>query len=123
MTDLNKTYHQCPACGRPGLAVAAYSPQTNVLYAQIQNLCADYKVRADNIQSKPRDQYNKSGKVVFAEAVTKVRRLVPRSRWKPARPLWSWETKSVELFTSTGHRWRHTLQWRRWTAICAPRSK
>ena len=94
MTDINKTYHQCPThAGGRDWPFSAYSPQTNVLYVQIQNLCADYKVRADNIPSKPRDQYNKSGKVLFADGKDKVGRLDAISV-ETGRTLWSWETKA-----------------------------
>ena len=94
MTDINKTYHQCPThAGGRDWPFSAYSPQTNVLYVQIQNLCADYKVRADNIPSKPRDQYNKSGKVLFADGKDKVGRLDAISV-ETGRTLWSWETRA-----------------------------
>ncbi len=94
MTDINKTYHQCPThAGGRDWPFSAYSPQTNVLYVQIQNLCADYKVRSDNIPSKPRDQYNKSGKVLFADGKDKVGRLDAISV-ETGRTLWSWETKA-----------------------------
>jgi hypothetical protein len=31
------------------------------MYVQLQNLCADYRVRVDNIPSLPKDQYNTMG--------------------------------------------------------------
>jgi len=94
MTDINKTYHTCPThAGGRDWPFSAYSPQTNVLYVQIQNLCADYKVRADNIPSLPRDQYNKRGQVLFADGRDKVGRLDAISV-ETGRTLWSWETKA-----------------------------
>jgi len=94
MTDINKTYHTCPThAGGRDWPFSAYSPQTNVLYVQIQNLCADYKVRADNIPSLPRDQYNKRGQVLFADGKDKVGRLDAISV-ETGRTLWSWETKA-----------------------------
>ena len=61
ITDYSKTYRQCPThAGGRDWPFAAYSPQTNVMYVQLQNLCADYRVRVDNIPSQPRDQYNTS---------------------------------------------------------------
>jgi alcohol dehydrogenase (cytochrome c) len=92
MTSLTKTYHQCPThAGGRDWPFSAYSPQTNAIYVQMQNLCADYKVRADNIPSKPRDQYNKIGKVVFADGRDKVGRIEAVSV-ETGRTLWSWET-------------------------------
>ena len=94
MTDINKTYHTCPThAGGRDWPFSAYSPQTNVLYVQIQNLCADYKVRADNIPSLPRDQYNKRGQVLFADGKDKVGRLDAISV-ETGRTLWSWETRA-----------------------------
>ena len=94
MTDLTKTYHQCPThAGGRDWPFSAYSPQTNALYVQMQNLCAEYKVRADNIPSKPRDQYNKIGKVVFADGRDKVGRIEAVSV-ETGKTLWSWETKA-----------------------------
>src|SRR5690606_28040696 len=69
------------------------SPETNVLYIQIQNLCADYRVRADNIPSKPRDQYNTIGKTLIADGHDKIGRLDAVSV-ETGRTLWSWETMS-----------------------------
>ena len=92
MTDLKKTYHQCPThAGGRDWPFSAYSPQTNALFVQMQNLCANYRVRADNIPSKPRDQYNKVGPVVFADGHDKVGRLDAISV-ETGKTLWSWET-------------------------------
>jgi alcohol dehydrogenase (cytochrome c) len=92
MRDLNKTYHQCPThSGGRDWPFAAYSPQTNVMYVQLQNLCTDYKVRADNIPSKPRDQYNTSGKPMVADGSTNIGRLDAISV-ETGKTLWSWET-------------------------------
>ena len=92
MRDLHKTYHQCPThSGGRDWPFAAYSPQTNVMYVQLQNLCTDYKVRADNIPSKPRDQYNTSGKPMVADGSTNIGRLDAISV-ETGKTLWSWET-------------------------------
>jgi alcohol dehydrogenase (cytochrome c) len=92
MRDLTKTYHQCPThSGGRDWPFSAYSPQTNVLYVQLQNLCTDYKVRADNIPSKPRDQYNTSGKPMVADGSTNIGRLDAISV-ETGKTLWSWET-------------------------------
>jgi alcohol dehydrogenase (cytochrome c) len=92
MTDLNKTYRQCPThAGGRDWPFSAYSPQTNVMYVQLQNLCADYKVRANNIPSKPSDQYNTIGPQVLAEGSTNIGRLDAISV-ETGRTLWSWET-------------------------------
>jgi alcohol dehydrogenase (cytochrome c) len=92
MTDINKTYHQCPThSGGRDWPFAAYSPETNVMYVMLQNLCTDYKVRADNIPSKPRDQYNTSGKPMVADGSTNIGRLDAISV-ETGKTLWSWET-------------------------------
>jgi alcohol dehydrogenase (cytochrome c) len=92
MGDINKTYHQCPThSGGRDWPFAAYSPQTNVMYVMLQNLCTDYKVRADNIPSKPRDQYNTSGKPMVADGSTNIGRLDAISV-ETGKTLWSWET-------------------------------
>jgi alcohol dehydrogenase (cytochrome c) len=92
MLDKNKTYHQCPThSGGRDWPFSAYSPQTNVMYVQLQNLCTDYKVRADNIPSKPRDQYNTSGKPMVADGSTNIGRLDAISV-ETGQTLWSWET-------------------------------
>jgi alcohol dehydrogenase (cytochrome c) len=116
MRDLNKTYHQCPThSGGRDWPFSAYSPQTNVLYVQLQNLCTDYKVRADNIPSKPKDQYNTSGKPMVADGSTNIGRLDAISV-ETGRTLWSWETPASNyspvlataggiLFNGTMDRW------------------
>jgi alcohol dehydrogenase (cytochrome c) len=92
MRDLYKTYHQCPThSGGRDWPFSAYSPQTNMLYVQLQNLCTDYKVRADNIPSKPHDQYNTSGKPMVADGSTNIGRLDAISV-ETGKTLWSWET-------------------------------
>jgi alcohol dehydrogenase (cytochrome c) len=92
MRDINKTYHQCPThAGGRDWPFTAYSPQTNVMYVQLQNLCADYKVRANNIPSKPSDQYNTIGPQVLSDGSTNIGRLDAISV-ETGRTLWSWET-------------------------------
>jgi alcohol dehydrogenase (cytochrome c) len=92
MTDYKKTYHQCPThAGGRDWPFSAYSPQTNVMYVQLQNLCADYKVRVDNIPSKPKDQYNTIGPQVIADGSTNIGRLDAISV-ETGQTLWSWET-------------------------------
>ena len=94
MTDLHKTYHQCPThSGGRDWPFSAYSPQTNVLYVQLQNLCTDYKVRADNIPSKPKDQYNTSGKPMIADGSTNIGRMDAISV-ETGKTLWSWESEA-----------------------------
>ena len=94
MRDINKSYHQCPThSGGRDWPFAAYSPQTNVMYVMLQNLCTDYKVRADNIPSKPRDQYNTSGKPMLADGSTNIGRLDAISV-ETGKTLWSWETQA-----------------------------
>lgn len=92
MTDYKKTYHQCPThAGGRDWPFSAYSPETNVMYVQLQNLCADYRVRVDNIPSKPKDQYNTIGPQVLADGSTNIGRLDAISV-ETGQTLWSWET-------------------------------
>jgi alcohol dehydrogenase (cytochrome c) len=91
ITDLHKTFHQCPThAGGRDWPFSAYSPQTNVMYVSLQNLCANYRVRADNIPSKPSDQYNTIGPQVIADGSTNIGRLDAISV-ETGRTLWSWE--------------------------------
>jgi alcohol dehydrogenase (cytochrome c) len=106
MTDLKKTYHQCPThAGGRDWPFSAYSPQTNVMYVQLQNLCANYRVRADNIPSQPRDQYNTVGPQVLSDGSANIGRLDAISV-ETGQTLWSWETPasnySPVLATSGG---------------------
>ena len=106
MTDYKKTYHQCPThAGGRDWPFSAYSPENNVLYVQLQNLCADYRVRVDNIPSKPKDQYNTIGPQVLADGSTNIGRLDAISV-ETGQTLWSWETPasnySPVLATSGG---------------------
>jgi alcohol dehydrogenase (cytochrome c) len=92
MTDLKKTYHQCPThAGGRDWPFSAYSPQTNALYVQIQNLCTNVRVRADNIPSKPVDLYNTIGPSVLADGRKGLGRIDAISV-ETGRTLWSWET-------------------------------
>jgi alcohol dehydrogenase (cytochrome c) len=92
MRDLHKVYHQCPThAGGRDWPFSAYSPQTNAMYVALQNLCTDYKVRADNIPSQPHDQYNTSGKPLIADGSTNIGRLDAISV-ETGKTLWSWET-------------------------------
>ncbi len=109
LTDLHKVYHQCPThSGGRDWPFAAYSPDTNVMYVQLQNLCTDYKVRADNIPSKPRDQYNTSGTPMWPTARPISAGWTPY-RWRPARPC------------GIGKRRRPTIRrcWRRRAGCCS----
>jgi len=106
MTDIHKLYHQCPThAGGRDWPFAAYSPDTNVMYVELQNLCTDYRVRADNIPSKPHDQYNTLGKVLIADGSTNIGRLDAISV-ETGKTLWSWETPasnySPVLATASG---------------------
>ncbi|HEX4273095.1 MAG TPA: PQQ-binding-like beta-propeller repeat protein [Rhizomicrobium sp.] len=94
MLDLNKSYHQCPThAGGRDWPYAAYSPESNAMYVQIQNLCADVSVRADNIPSQPHDQYNTQGANKLADGHDKIGRIDAISV-ETGKTLWSWETKA-----------------------------
>jgi alcohol dehydrogenase (cytochrome c) len=92
ITDYSKTYQQCPThAGGRDWPFSAYSPQTNVMYVQLQNLCANYRVRVDNIPSQPKDQYNTIGPQIVAPGSTNIGRIDAISV-ETGRTLWSWET-------------------------------
>ncbi len=94
MLDLNKVYHQCPTHGGGrDWPFSAYSPQTNVLYVQIQNLCTNASVRADNIPSVPHDQYNTQGPSMIADGKTGIGRIDAISV-ETGKTLWTWETQA-----------------------------
>jgi alcohol dehydrogenase (cytochrome c) len=92
MRDLNKVYHRCPTnAGGRDWPFSAYSPETNALYVEIQNLCVNTRVRADNIPSKPIDLYNTIGPQVLADGRQNLGRIDAISV-ETGRTLWSWET-------------------------------
>jgi alcohol dehydrogenase (cytochrome c) len=93
MRDINKTYRQCPThAGGRDWPFAAYSPETNVLYLQLQNMCSDYKARLDGEPSPPR-QYNTIGKAMIAEGKDKVGRIDAVSV-ETGKTLWSYEQRA-----------------------------
>ena len=92
LRDLKKTYHHCPPhAGGRDWPFTAYSPQHNVMYVMLQNMCADYRVRADNIPSKPADQYNTIGPMVLTDGKSNIGRIDAISV-ETGKTLWSWET-------------------------------
>jgi alcohol dehydrogenase (cytochrome c) len=92
MTDVNKTYRICPTYdGGRDWPFSAYSPQTNVMYVDLQNLCTDRKVRTDNLPSLPDAAYNVSGSDVIATGKTNVGRIDAISV-ETGKTVWSWET-------------------------------
>jgi hypothetical protein len=75
MQDVNKVYHQCPThAGGRDWPFTAYSPETNVMYVQLQNMCADTGTRLDG-DAVPARQYNTSTKVVISDGHDKVGRI------------------------------------------------
>ena len=107
MTDIHKVYHQCPThAGGRDWPFAAYSPDTNVMYVELQNLCTDYRVRADNIPSPSRmTSTTPCGKELIADGSTNIGRLDAISV-ETGKTLWSWETPasnySPVLATASG---------------------
>lgn len=94
MRDLNKVYHQCPThAGGRNWPFSAYSPSNNLMFVQIQNLCADTRVRADNIPSKPHDQYNTIGRPQLADGKKGIGRIDAISV-ETGKTVWSWETSA-----------------------------
>jgi len=93
MRDLHKTYHQCPThAGGRDWPYSAYSPENNVLYVQLQNMCADTSTRLDG-EPTPARQYNTNAKYTFADGKTKVGRIDAISV-ETGKTLWSWETRA-----------------------------
>ncbi len=106
MRDIHKLYHRCPTnAGGRDWPFSAYSPQTNTLFVQIQNLCVDTRVRADNIPSKPSDLYNTIGPQVLADGKKNLGRIDAISV-ETGHTVWSWETPasnySPVLATASG---------------------
>jgi alcohol dehydrogenase (cytochrome c) len=92
MRELNKVYHQCPShAGGRDAQFTAYSPHTNALYIQLQNSCEDASVRADNIPSQPRAEYNTHDKYMLSKGKTNYGRLDAVSV-ETGKTLWSWES-------------------------------
>jgi alcohol dehydrogenase (cytochrome c) len=93
MRDLHKIYHQCPThAGGRDWPFTAYSPETNVLYVQLQNMCADTGTRLDG-EPIPARQYNTTTKPVIADGHDKVGRIDAISV-ETGKTLWSWETRA-----------------------------
>ena len=92
MRDLNKVYHHCPThAGGRDWPFSAYSPDANVLYVQLQNLCADTNARTDRVPT-PAMEYNTNGKYMLADGKTNVGRIDAVSV-ETGKTLWSWETR------------------------------
>ncbi len=92
MRDMNATYHICPTyAGGRNWPFSAYNPGSNVMFIQLQNLCADMKVRTDNIPSRPNNQYNTTAKMLVADGKKNIGRIDAISV-ETGRTLWSWET-------------------------------
>ena len=113
MRDMNKTYHICPTYdGGRDWPFSAYSPQTNVMYVQLQNLCADMKVRTDNIPSLPQQP------VQHGRPTTMHRRR--QDQYRPHRRHQCGNRQDgvelgnagVQLFADPGDGGRAGLQWR-----------
>lgn len=93
MRDLTKTYHQCPThAGGRDWPFSAYSPATNLLYVQLQNLCADTRARADRVPI-PAYQYNTDAKMMLADGKTNIGRIDAISV-ETGKTVWSWETRA-----------------------------
>ena len=95
MTDIHKVYDLCPThAGGRDWPFSAYSPQANVMYVQLQNLCTDIHVRADNIPSKLPDGYNVLGTAKISPGHTGIGRIDAISV-ETGKTLWSWENKAT----------------------------
>jgi alcohol dehydrogenase (cytochrome c) len=94
MRDINANYHVCPSTnGGRDWPFSAYSPETNVMYVQLQNLCMDTRVRADNIPSGPSSMYNTRGSQMLADGKTNIGRIDAISV-ETGKTLWTWETRA-----------------------------
>jgi alcohol dehydrogenase (cytochrome c) len=65
-----------------------------MLYVQIQNLCTDIKVRANNIPSKLVDGYNVTGVSKISPGHSGIGRIDAVSV-ETGKTIWSWETKAT----------------------------
>jgi alcohol dehydrogenase (cytochrome c) len=119
MLDINKIYHICPTyAGGRGWGYSACSPQTNVMYVQLQNLCANMDVRTDNIPSLPRNTYNTGGRQSVSDGKINIGRIDAISL-ETGKTFWSWETPASNyspiLTTPAGY-----FSTAGWIAISAP---
>src|SRR5579863_6831816 len=94
MLDVKGKYHECPSHeGGRDWPFSSYSPRTNVMYFEIQNLCADVVIRYDNIPSQSRDTYNTRTTDVLADGHTRMGRIDAISV-ATGKTLWRWETEA-----------------------------
>ncbi|HVZ28412.1 MAG TPA: PQQ-binding-like beta-propeller repeat protein [Rhizomicrobium sp.] len=92
MRDPEKTYRICPTYdGGRDWPFSAYSPETNVMYVDLQNLCADRKLRTDNLPSLPGASYNVTGPDMLPPGKTTVGR-IDAINVETGKTVWSWET-------------------------------
>ena len=93
MRDVHKIYHQCPThAGGRDWPFTAYSPENNVLYVQLQNMCADTGTRLDG-DPIPARQYNTTTRPVISDGHDKVGRIDAISV-ETGKTLWSWESRA-----------------------------
>jgi alcohol dehydrogenase (cytochrome c) len=92
LKEVGKTYQMCPTyMGGRDWPSGAYSPKTNVMYIQLQNLCFDTQARTDR-DPAPQFVYNTLNTYKFAPGKDKVGRIDAISV-ETGRTLWSWETR------------------------------
>ena len=112
MMDMKKEYHQCPThSGGRDWPFSSYSPENNVMYLEMQNLCTDIVVRHDNIPSPARDdQYNTQSRICAGRRQEGPGRIDAISA-STGKTLWSWETRGLELFLGALDLGRVVVQW------------
>jgi alcohol dehydrogenase (cytochrome c) len=92
LKEEGKTYHVCPTyTGGRDWPMSAYSPKSNLMYVQLNNLCIDTTARKDRLP-EPRFGYNTNNVGKFATGKDKVGRIDAISV-ETGRTVWSWETR------------------------------
>lgn len=104
MKDITQSWLHCPShFGGRNWPFTAYNPRTKVLFAMLQNTCAEKTVMQR--EPIPLYQYNVKGVYVFPEGKTNVGRIDAISV-ETGRTLWSWEQRvsnySPVMSTETG---------------------
>jgi alcohol dehydrogenase (cytochrome c) len=92
LKEEGKTYSICPTyTGGRDWPMSAYSPRSNLMYVQLNNLCIDSTSRTDRGPA-PEFGYNTNNVGKFATGKDKVGRIDAISV-ETGRTAWSWETR------------------------------
>jgi alcohol dehydrogenase (cytochrome c) len=92
LKEVGKTYHVCPTFnGGRDWPSGAYNPKTNIMFAQLINVCIDISARADR-EPAPQFTYNVNSVGKFPTGKDKVGRIDAISV-ETGKTLWSYEQR------------------------------